>query len=360
MEEETTQIDTTTVEAPIETDTAIKEEKKSKPLNKKFIGALIAIVALTVSYSAYTNGKLDAMLGKEDTGAVLGASIDKAEMEKFINENLVSNGYTATVTNITEESGLYKVELDVNGQAYTSYMTKDETKFFTSAIDMEEIKKAKEDAANETAATSEVTKSEKPVVELFVMSHCPYGTQIEKGMLPVVKALGDKIDFELKFCDYAMHGEKELNEQINQYCIAQNEPDKLVSYLECFLGAGDGTTCLAQVGIDKNKLGSCVKTTDNQYQITAGFNDKSTWKSGTYPVFSIFQEDVDAYGITGSPSLVVNGTKVSAGRDSQSLLNSVCSAFENAPEECNQALSSTSPSAGFGYGEGSDSGASCE
>jgi len=358
MEEETTQNDTI-VEAPIETGAEIKEEKKSKPLNKKFIAALIMIVALTVSYSAYTNGKLDAMLGKEDTGAVLGASIDKAEMEKFINENLVSGGYEATVIDITEESGLYRIELDVNGQAYTSYMTKDENKFFTSAIDMEEIRKAKEDATDGNAATSEVVKSEKPVVELFVMSHCPYGTQIEKGMLPVVKALGDKIDFELKFCDYAMHGEKELNEQMNQYCIAQNEPEKLVSYLECFLGAGDGTTCLTQVGIDKNKLSSCVKTTDNQYQITAGFNDESTWKSGTYPTFAIFQEEIDAYGITGSPSLVINGTKVSAGRDSQSLLNSVCSAFENAPEECNQALDSTSPSAGFGYEAGTATEASC-
>ena len=29
-------------------------------------------------------------------------------------------------------------------------------------------------------------KLEKPIVEAFVMSHCPFGTQIEKGMLPVV------------------------------------------------------------------------------------------------------------------------------------------------------------------------------
>ena len=36
-------------------------------------------------------------------------------------------------------------------------------------------------------------KKEKPEVELFVMSHCPFGTQIEKGMLPVARLLGDKI-----------------------------------------------------------------------------------------------------------------------------------------------------------------------
>ncbi|MBU3941884.1 MAG: hypothetical protein KKF74_03150, partial [Nanoarchaeota archaeon] len=47
-------------------------------------------------------------------------------------------------------------------------------------------------------------KKDKPEVELFVMSHCPYGTQIEKGMLPVARLLGDKIDFNIRFCSYAM------------------------------------------------------------------------------------------------------------------------------------------------------------
>jgi len=49
------------------------------------------------------------------------------------------------------------------------------------------------------------------------MSYCPYGTQIEKGILPVINALGNKIKFSLKFVDYAMHGKKEIDENSRQY-----------------------------------------------------------------------------------------------------------------------------------------------
>lgn len=55
------------------------------------------------------------------------------------------------------------------------------------------------------------------------MSHCPYGLQMEKGIIPVVETLGDSIDFQVKFCDYAMHGQTELDEQVLQYCIMKEK-----------------------------------------------------------------------------------------------------------------------------------------
>jgi len=73
-------------------------------------------------------------------------------------------------------------------------------------------------------------KKDVPEVELFVMSHCPYGTQMEKGILPVVELLGDKIDFKIRFVYYAMHGEKEVNEEARQYCIQKEQKDKFISY----------------------------------------------------------------------------------------------------------------------------------
>ncbi len=58
------------------------------------------------------------------------------------------------------------------------------------------------------------------------MAYCPYGTQEEKGILPVVNTLNNKIDFKVKFCDYAMHGKQEIDEQLNQYCIETEQADK--------------------------------------------------------------------------------------------------------------------------------------
>ena len=173
--------------------------------------------------------------------------------------------------------------------------------------------------------------------------------------------LGDSIDFELKFNDYAMHDKKELDEQMSQYCVQKNNPEKLTEYLYCFLeDESKGDVCLDQVGVNKSQHSACVATVDSEYKITEQYEDKSTWKSGRFPVFPVYEADNKQYGITGSPGLVINGNKIQAARDSHSLLQTICAGFENEPGACSASLSASSPGAGFGFdstGTGAD--ASC-
>jgi hypothetical protein len=199
-------------------------------------------------------------------------------------------------------------------------------------------------------------KKDKPVVELFVMSHCPYGTQIEKGIIPVADLLKDKIDFSVKFCDYSMHGENEIKEELQQYCIEKEQKSKHLKYLQCFLNNSDSTGCLTVAGIDKTMLDACVKAADTQFKVTANFNDKSTYK-GNYPTFDIFAADNAKYGVQGSPTLIINGVQAESGRDSASLLNAVCTGFNVKPNECTETLSTVSPSPGFGYSTAGDAAA---
>ena len=283
----------------------------------------------------------------------------------FINKNLMQPGSEVSIKEVVDEGPLYKIVVNMpnGGQEINSYLTKDGKKFFPQAMDVEEVEQAaadKEEKNTTPPATADVPKAEKASVELYVMSYCPYGTQVEKGILPVLETLGDKINFDLKFCDYAMHGKKELDEQLNQYCITKNEPDKLLAYLQCFLDADDGAGCLNKIGINTAKLNSCVAATDKEYKVTELFNDKSSWKSGQFPQFNIFQADTQKYGVSGSPTLVINGQKISSGRDSATLLKTICSGFNNPPEQCGTELSSTAPSPGFGFGTtGSDTDAGC-
>lgn len=206
------------------------------------------------------------------------------------------------------------------------------------------------DTNTETEVVTDAPKSDKPAVELFVMSHCPYGTMAEKGIIPAVKALGDKIDFKIRFVYYAMHGEKEVYEQLNQYCIQKDQPEKLIPYLEAFLADDDAENALKVAGIDTKSLKSCAEATDKEFGLTASLEDKSSYLSGAYPLFNIDKGLNTQYGVQGSPTLVINGAQVSSGRDSASYLAAICSAFNEKPEECNLELSSVSPSAGFGYG----------
>jgi hypothetical protein len=279
----------------------------------------------------------------------------EAKSVEFVNAELLQGKGTATVKVVGKEGDLYKLEVDYNGQKIDSFVTKDGTRFFPQALEM--IKnsdtKAGENSQPKTEpVVDEVSKkTDKPTVELFVMSHCPYGTQIEKGIIPVVKALGSKVDFKVKFTDYAMHGEKELKEQLNQYCIQKEQPTKLLSYLECFLKDGDSgaDSCISKSEIDKGKLESCVIKTDKEYKVLENFNNKIGFK-GSYPGFEIFKSDNEKYGVQGSPTLVINGAQSQSGRDSKSLLKSICSAFTNAPKECSTELSSDTPAPGFGGG----------
>jgi hypothetical protein len=206
------------------------------------------------------------------------------------------------------------------------------------------------------ATNATIEKSEKPKVELFVMSHCPYGTQIEKGILPVLETLGDNIEFTLKFCSYAMHGEKELQEQLRQYCIQKEEPNNLLAYLTCFLKEGNSENCVAATNIDTENLVTCITTTDTEYEVISNYADKSTWLSGAYPLFDVHKTDNEDYGIKGSPGLVINGTVASnVSRDPASLLSTICNAFDEKPEECNTTVSSDVPAPGFGEGTVSNS-----
>jgi hypothetical protein len=275
------------------------------------------------------------------------AAVEKAV--SFINDNMMQEGMLVELKDSVEEYGLYKFKIEVQEKEYDSYVTKDGKMLFTMpGVDLDEVP---EEAETQQAAPepADVPKSDKPEVEVFVMSHCPFGTQMEKGIIPVIKTLGNEVDFKLRFVNYAMHGEKEITEQTRQYCIQKEENSKFIPYLECFLADGDSDRCITEVEIDEDMLNTCVEDADEEFSITENFEDQSSWLNGRFPLFLIDDEANKEYGIRGSPGLVVNGQQVSSARSPAALLSTVCNAFEEAPDACNAELDAANPSSGFGY-----------
>lgn len=68
-------------------------------------------------------------------------SISKDEALKiaddFINKKMLQGQVSASVSDISEESGLYKINLSVQGSPFSSYMTKDGRFFFPEGLDIE-------------------------------------------------------------------------------------------------------------------------------------------------------------------------------------------------------------------------------
>ncbi|MBR9706548.1 hypothetical protein GOV14_05920 [Candidatus Pacearchaeota archaeon] len=306
---------------------------------------VVAVILLFVGY----NGNL----GTGASVAVDGISSEDAagKVVEFLNGR-VGGG----VEYISEKDvgDLYEITVKFQGQEIPVYVTKDGEYFVQGAVPFEEA--LAQDAAappanpSQPPAPADVPKSDKPVIELFVMSHCPYGTQAEKGILPVFELFGDKIDSNIRFVYYAMHPTQgEVEEQLNQYCIQEEQNDKYYDYLTCFLDKGDGEDCLTKTKINTQKLAKCTKAADTEFEVTKSLEDQSNWLSGRFPLFNVHKELNEKYSVGGSPTLVVNGQNTQSGRDSASYQAVICNAFLEPPAECDTQLSSASPSPGFGF-----------
>lgn len=315
-------------------------KNKKKRYSFKLITALIILIAIILLSGSIILGKVSKSSAGEKAAA-------------FINNYFLQSGIGGEVKlqSVEKFSGLYKIDLMYNGEIISVYMTNDKKYIipYQALSPLTLSVNTNTDSINPNNNQIEISKSDKPKVELFVMSHCPFGAQSEKGIIPVVELLGDKIDFELKFVYYAIHGEKEVLEQLNQYCIQNEQIDKFLTYLKCFLKDGNSNSCLTEAKIDKTKLKKCTSSADKEFNVTQNFKDESSYLSGIYPPFDIHREDNRRYNVGGSPALVINGIQSYSGRDSASYLNEICRAFNNLPAECSKKLSSVVYSAGFGY-----------
>lgn len=236
---------------------------------------------------------------------------------------------------------LYEVTVSYQGQEIPVYVTKDGKYFVQGAIPI--TGDVIDDPNANTETPQDVPKSDKPKVEAFIFSYCPYGLQFEKALLPVYDLLKNNADINIVAIG-AMHGEFEKTETLRQISIEQlYGKDKLFAYLKEFnantnIGSCSGDdTCLnkylpaiySKLGIDKTKVENYIK-------------------ADALTIYGEQGSEASSLGISGSPTFVINGVKVSVSRTPDAIKQAVCSAFNTEPSECSQTLSTVSPSAGFG------------
>ena len=332
--------------------------------NKNTILILIAVIGIVVTgvliLANYNTGnfsfKIGSGLSKDD---IAKKSVD------YINKNLL-NGQTAVLVSANEESGLIKLIIKIDNSEFDSYATKD-GKFLMpyKAIDMDE--KTEESAPEENNAPSaeniqqtceSLEKKDNTVVEAYVVSKCPYGLQMQRVLADVVKNAPDLTkNIMVRYMGAvsngkitAMHGDAEAQENLRQICIRDEQKNKYWNYISCHIKAGDVNGCLTSAGIDQGKLNSCM--TDNNKGLAYAQKDF----------------DLNAkYNITGSPTLILNGGKISessfGGRTSEALKSIICCSSNNKPGICSATLNTApaAPSFSEGYssaGSGSASTAS--
>ena len=99
-------------------------------MTKNIVIAILAVVSLGLGYLALNGTQADTLKPADV----------KTMAEDFINENLLQPGITASIGEVSEESGLYKMPLSLpDGTKVDSYITKDGIIFFPEGINIPEV-----------------------------------------------------------------------------------------------------------------------------------------------------------------------------------------------------------------------------
>jgi hypothetical protein len=159
------------------------------------------------------------------------------------------------------------------------------------------------------------------------MSQCPYGTQVEDAIKPVLDTLGNCIDFNLNYIASenadgsfrSLHGEPEVNGDIVQLCAAKYNPDKYMDMIVC-QNEDSGNipdnwvSCATENGLNVDKIRECYEGEEGK---------------------QLFSENIklaQAVSATGSPTIYLNDEKYSGSRDTLSFQRAVCNNLEGHPE----------------------------
>ena len=191
----------------------VKKQDKTTTLTLKIEWVVIAVISIILLASIMTSGFSNLPFGlSSPVPEVKGEEIVDIDTAKdntleYINKGILQGETEATLNETTEDSatGLYKMNITIEGEPYDVFITKNGKYLFTYEPQEMVIEETPE-ATNEPEATKEYPKQDKPEVYLFTMTYCPYGNVAEDFVEPVSQLLGDTVSIlphYIIYSDYA-------------------------------------------------------------------------------------------------------------------------------------------------------------
>lgn len=186
---------------------------------------------------------------------------------------------------------------------------------------------------------SDDSSDKKATLDFYIMSQCPYGTQVEDGVAPVVKKMGDAFNLNINYILYpatnyageeetycidglcSMHGTPEVKGNIVQLCVKESAPKKHMEFISCqnkdMQSIPDNwEKCAQDLELDTDKIKTCYEGEEG---------------------IKLLAENkllADAVNATGSPTIYLNDKQYESGRDSLSFQRAICAEINNEHAEC--------------------------
>ena len=316
-----------------------------KKQSKKTIIISIAVLVLIIAGAIYC------FIAKPDlSGLKFWEAGDKKIAQQavdFINNNGLASS-TVTLEKVSRESGLIKIKIKLGTNEFDSYISKDGKFLFPNVIDISATKETTTaDGSNTTATTSaascdELTKTDNPMLEVYVVSQCPYGLQIQRAMAEAVANAPELANYiKVRYIGStdgktieSMHGEAEATENLRQICIREEQSAKYWKYTSCYIKAGDSASCLSSTGVDTGSLTSCM-------------SDASRGVAYASEDFSL----ADSNSVSGSPTLMLGNANIDesgfGGRSADAIKKIVCCASNSKAGFCSQTLNTAAAASSY-------------
>jgi predicted DsbA family dithiol-disulfide isomerase len=244
---------------------------------------------------------------------------------------------------------MYEIHGTYQSQDVTIYTTKDCTMLFTSGINMSASVGT---ASQKPTPAPTPVKTARPSVDLYVMAFCPYGTQAESAMKPVVSLLGSKADIQIRYITnvggstvdsvQSLHGSSEAQEDLRQICIQKKYPEKFWDYIDAF-----NARCYP-VSQNLTSLNTCWRTTSSDLGFDTSAIETCATGSDGLGMLKTDETNANQNGATASPTLLINGVKYSGARTPEAYKQAICNSFDTTPAECGTTLTSTQTAASAG------------
>jgi len=322
------------------------QETPAQPvISKGLIGgicAILAIAALFIFFIITSGPGASTTIAPQTCGQAV---------TSYLNANLVQEGTSALLVAVAEKNGVYQITTRYQGRDIQLYATKDCALLFTNTIPIagagdctDQGNTCAPSAVQPTQTMTSPVKSSRPSVELYVMSLCPYGVQAEKVMEPVLDLLKTKADFTVRYIATvqgtgidtvrSLHGTSEAQEDARQLCIARHFPGKYWNYIALF-----NEQCYP-VATSSDNLGACQKNVTAAAGIVGTTIDACATGSEGIGLLKADEAKATGYGVSGSPTLLINGQEYRGARTPEAYKQAICDHFDVAPSECSTTLPS--------------------
>ncbi len=157
---------------------------------------------------------------------------------------------------------------------------------------------------------------EKPLLNLYVMSHCPFGIRAEESLLDVIGYFGNGIGLRVSYIVSksgnnftSLHGPTELEEDLRQIGVQRLYGSKFYGYLRCYDSTMNSDLCLFNNAIDRTRIDAFVRSGKAGKVLDSDF------------------AATERLGINASPTLYIDSHRYRGPIQPERIIRAACASF---------------------------------